>query len=181
VPVNMRTLRLRAVWLLVLPFLWFAHPNEARLWVGAGVAILGLLIRGWAAGTIRKEEELTTSGPYAFTRNPLYLGSLLIGLGVTWAGGGWLWPAVFLVFFGLVYTTTMRGEARLLTELFGARYRDYAANVPAFVPRPTPYRAPEPDSAGGFGMSRYARNREWEALLGVITGFALLASKWWWL
>ncbi len=173
---NMRQLRLRAVWLLVLPFLWFARPTLEVVVVGAVLGALGLIIRGWAAGTIHKERELTITGPYAHTRNPLYVGSFLLGLGVTLAGGQWWWPAIFLVFYAGVYGRTMVGEAALLTELFGERYRVYAANVPAVVPRLTPWRAPGVESRG-FTFSQYRRKREWEALLGALAGFAFLAGK----
>lgn len=173
---NMRRLRLRAVWLLILPFLWLCRPTPWLLAVGAAFGILGLLVRGWAAGTIHKERELTTTGPYAHTRNPLYVGSFLLGLGVALAGGQWWWPVLFLLFYGAVYGRTMAGEAALLTELFGDRYRRYAANVPGLLPRPTPWR--EPESAGqGFTFAQYRRNREWEALLGAVAGFGFLTAK----
>lgn len=173
---NMRRLRLRAVWLLIIPFLWFARPTPLLLGIGLGLGLLGLFIRGWAAGTIHKEKELTTTGPYAFTRNPLYVGSFFLGLGVTLAGGQWGWPVLFLVFYLGVYGKTMSGEAALLTELFGDRFRHYAANVPAFVPRLTPYRAPGVEG-GGFTFAQYKRNREWEAGLGALAGFGFLTAK----
>ena len=175
----MRGLRLRAVWLLVVPFLWLAVPTPALLAVGASMTALGLLIRAWAAGTIHKERELTVTGPYAYTRNPLYVGTLCVGLGFSVAGGHWVWPALFLTFYAGVYGRTMAGEAVLLTEMFGERFEHYAANVPALVPRLTPYR-PAWVQGGGFTLARYKRNREWEALLGAVAGFAFLSLKWWW-
>lgn len=174
----MRRLRLRAVWLLVIPFLVLSRPTPTLLGVGAALAALGLVVRAWAAGTIHKERELTTTGPYAFTRNPLYVGSFFLGLGISVAGGHWIWPTLFLVFYVGVYGRTIRGEAALLTELFGERFRHYAAHVPAFAPRLTPYRAP--DAPGeGFTFVQYRRNREWEALLGAVAGFGFLAAKLW--
>ena len=178
--VNLNRLRLKAVWLLVLPFLVFASPTWTLLHVGAVIAALGLAIRGWAAGTIHKDKQLTTSGPYAFTRNPLYLGSFFIGLGVTVAGGHWIWPAIFVVFFLGVYSRTMAREVARLTELHGERYRAYARAVPAFLPRLTPYRPEEGHEAAGFRPAQYRRNREWEALLGGVATFAFLAAKAWW-
>jgi protein-S-isoprenylcysteine O-methyltransferase Ste14 len=172
----MRRLRLRAVWLLVVPFLWFARPTATLLGVGAVLGLLGLIVRGWAAGTIHKEKELTTTGPYAFTRNPLYVGSFFLGLGITIAGGQWIWSLLFLVFYVGVYGRTMSGEATLLGELFGDRFHHYAANVPAFAPRLTPYRAPGQEG-GGFTLARYTRNREWEAALGALAGFGFLTAK----
>lgn len=177
--VNMRKLRLKAVWLLVIPFLWFARPTPGLLAAGGVLALVGLLVRGWAAGTIHKERELTTTGPYAYTRNPLYVGSFFLGLGVTTAGGQWVFVLVFVLFYVGVYGRTMAGEAELLTELFGDRFRDYREKVPAFVPRLTPYRAPG-GAGGGFTLAQYKRNREWEAALGALAGFAFLAAKWWW-
>jgi protein-S-isoprenylcysteine O-methyltransferase Ste14 len=174
----MRRLRLRAVWLLVIPFLWLSRPTPRVLAVGAVLGLLGLFIRGWAAGTIHKEKELTTTGPYAFTRNPLYVGSFLLGLGITVAGGHWIWPTIFLVFYLGVYGRTMAGEQQLLTELFQDRYRHYATHVPAFLPRLTPYRAPGVEG-GGFTFAQYRRNREWEAALGALAGFGFLAAKTW--
>lgn len=178
--IDMRRLRLRTVWLLVVPFLWLARPTPRVLVVGTFLGACGLLIRGWAAGTIHKEEDLTTSGPYAYTRNPLYVGSFLLGIGVTVAGGLWYFVLAFVVFYLAVYGRTMRGEAELLTMLFGERYRHYSAHVPVFLPRLRPYRAPEPGhTPAGFRLTQYKRNREWEALLGAAAGFAFLAGKWW--
>jgi protein-S-isoprenylcysteine O-methyltransferase Ste14 len=166
------------VWLLAVPFLWLARPTPLHLAAGAPLALLGLLIRAWAAGAIRKEEELTTGGPYAHTRNPLYLGSLLLGLGVTVAGGHWAWPLLFLAFFAAAYGRTMASEHRLLAELFGERHAAWAAHVPAFLPRLSPWREPGAEQAS-FSWRRYRRNREWEAALGALAGLAFLALRAW--
>lgn len=172
----MRQLRLRAVWLIVVPFLWLSSPTAGAVAAGAALTVLGLWIRGWSAGTIHKDEELTTSGPYAFTRNPLYLGSFFIGLGVAIAGGHWIWSVVFLLFYATVYTRTMAGEARHLAELFPDRYAEYAAEVPSFLPRLTPYRASNGHTTG-FRWARYRRNREWEAALGAAAAYGVLGMK----
>jgi protein-S-isoprenylcysteine O-methyltransferase Ste14 len=172
----MRRLRLRAVWLLILPFLWFARPTPPLLILGAALGLLGLFVRAWAAGTIHKERELTTTGPYAFTRNPLYVGSFFLGLGITVAGGHWAWPTLFVAFYVGVYGKTMAGEYELLTGLFGDRYRAYAANVPAVWPRLTPWHEVD-RPGGGFTWAQYKRNREWEAALGALLGFGVLAGK----
>lgn len=182
---NLRRLRLRAVWLLVVPFFLLARPTEAGLVVGGGLALAGLALRAWAAGVITKERTLATTGPYAYTRNPLYLGSLLLGLGATLGGGHWVWPALFLAFYVTVYGRTMARERQLLTGLFEDRYRAYVANVPALVPRITPWRdaggeagaAPVSGGSTGFSLARYLGNREWEAALGALVGFGLLLAK----
>ena len=84
---SLRKIRLRLVWLLIIPFLWFASPSPASLIAGAGLAAVGLFIRAWAAGFIRKDKQLATSGPYGHTRNPLYLGSFFIGCGIASMSG----------------------------------------------------------------------------------------------
>ena len=174
---TLRRLRLKAVWLIVVPFFWFASPTPRLLAMGAALALVGLWIRGWSAGTIHKDQELTTSGPYAFTRNPLYLGSFFIGIGVSMAGGHWVWPVVFVLFYASVYSRTMAEEARHLSGLFPEQYAQYAAHVPGFVPRLTAYGA----GHGGFRWAQYRRNREWEALLGAFAAFGLLGAKGLWL
>lgn len=174
-----RRVRLRTAWLFVLPFLWFARPTGRLLAVGLGLGVAGAALRAWAAGFIRKDERLAVTGPYAFTRNPLYLGSFLIGLGVTVAGGRLAFVAIFVAFFAWAYGETVRKEAALLEERFGDAYRHYAACVPLFRPRPTPYRAPPDErlSAASFSGERYRKNREYEAALGIAAGFGLLALK----
>ncbi len=175
---DLRRLRLRAVWLLIIPFYIYASPSTTLLGWGAGVSAAGLALRAWAAGSIRKDRELATTGPYAHTRNPLYLGSFMLGAGVTVAGGQWVFGAAFLAFFFLVYRATVSREAEELEARFGERYRVYAAQVPAVLLRFTAYRA---ETSGrpalGFSRARYMRNREWEAALGAITAFAVLTLK----
>ena len=179
-----RPLRLRAVWLLIVPFFWWARPTGEALVIGGSLALLGLWLRGWAAGVIDKNRKLAVTGPYAFTRHPLYLGTLLLGLGVAMAGGHWVWPALFFCFYAVAYGTTMASERARMTELFGAHFEEYAAHVPALLPRLTPWRgtvgggwaaAGEPT---GFNWARYVKNREWEAAMGTGAGFAVLVAKW---
>ena len=169
-------MRTKSAWLLVVPFLVLSSPTPTTLGGGAALAVLGLLLRGWAAGTIRKDEELTTRGPYARLRHPLYVGSFLIGTGLGIAGGHWIWPALVAGFFAVIYRRTIAKERRRLTELFGASYVEYAASVPALLPRLTPY-PPAAAACPGFAWARYLRNREWEALLGAVAAFAVLAVK----
>jgi len=173
-----RTLRLRGAWLLLIPFFWFARPTPGSILGGLAFSVAGLLVRGWAAGHIRKDEELATGGPYAHTRNPLYLGSFLIGVGVTVAGAQPVFLALFAVFFLGVYSAQSRVEADYLAERYGEAYATYADGVPLLLPRPLPWRSGE--EPGDFRMERYLANREWEAGLGVLVGYLALAAKWWW-
>lgn len=177
---TLRKVRLRLVWLLILPFLWYARPTPTLLVAGLILAAVGLWIRARAAGFIRKEEALATSGPYAHTRNPLYLGSFFLGLGVTVAGGQWIFILLFLGFFAVVYGRTIRGEAELLEGLFGDAYRHYASNVPLLLPRLTPYEAPGASVSHGFDLERWKGNKEYEALLGAVAAFAFLTLRMFW-
>lgn len=174
---SLRKLRLKGAWLLIIPFIWFATPSMQTLAAGAVLAVVGLLVRTMSAGFIHKDDTLTTTGPYAHTRNPLYLGSFLLGLGVTVAGGNLWFIGLFLVFFGSVYTATIRKEARLLAERYGEAYAEYAEHVPLFLPRPTPYAAAGVNSQPEFSLERWRGNREYEALLGAVAGFGALAAR----
>ncbi len=173
-----RGVRIGSAWVLSIAFFWLATPGPSSLMLGAAFVVLGLLVRGWAAGVLTKDRELAVSGPYAFTRNPLYLGSFLIGAGAVIAGGRpWLGP-VFLAYFAWIYGSTMARESGELEERFGDGYRRYRESVPAFVPRVTPFRPAAGGAAGtAFSPARYLHNREYEALLGAIAAFGLLALK----
>jgi protein-S-isoprenylcysteine O-methyltransferase Ste14 len=175
---DLRLVRLRAVWLLIIPFCIYASPSAAQMWYGAGISTAGLALRAWAAGVIRKDRELATTGPYAHTRNPLYLGSFILGVGVTVAGGRWVFAMAFLAFFALVYRATVLREAVELEGRFGERYRAYRDRVPSVVPRIIAYRdKSSAPGSGSFSGTRYLRNREWEAALGAVAAFGLLALK----
>jgi protein-S-isoprenylcysteine O-methyltransferase Ste14 len=170
-------MRTQAPWLLVLPFLWLAQPTPRWLAVGAAVGAVGLLIRGWAAGSIDKGRALAVSGPYAHTRHPLYLGSLVIGVGLALVGGDWIWPVAFVAFFAAVYLPTVRREAAELEARYGGEYREYATHVPACGVRLTAYGTEGQHVSSGFAWSRYLRYREWEALLGVVAVLGALGLK----
>lgn len=156
-------------------FLIFARPRPSTLLIGALVSVPGLLLRGWAAGHIRKNSALATSGPYAFTRNPLYLGSFLLGLGFTIASGFWPLGILFVLLFLGIYFPVMRVESATLAGLFGENFEKYAREVPLFFPRVTPYRNEEP--ATGFDTSLYMRYREYRATLGLVIAWGLLVIK----
>lgn len=188
----MRRLRLPVAWLLAVCFFWLARPDSTSLLVGGAIVVAGLGVRAWAAGVLEKDRKLTVSGPYAFTRNPLYFGSFVVGAGAAVAGGVMWFVPLVAVFFAWVYGVTMKQEARDLQARFGDGYARYRRSVPIFFPRPTPYHGraeAEPGSSertasepASFSMRRYARNREYEAAMGAAGGFALLASKaagWW--
>lgn len=154
-------------------FLVFARPELTALIVGGAVALVGLLIRAWASGHIRKNQNLAVSGPYAYTRNPLYLGSFVLGLGFTIASGVWWLGLIFAVLFLSIYLPVMRVEANDLIGLFGAEYAEYARRVPLFFPRPTGYKARN----AKFDVNLYLRYREYRAALGLIFAWSILLLK----
>ena len=154
-------------------FLVFARPESISLGIGGVIAVIGILIRAWASGHIRKNQNLAVSGPYAYTRNPLYLGSFILGLGFTIASGVWWLGFIFIALFLGIYLPVMRVEAEDLTKLFGADYEEYAGKVPLFFPRITAYKA----SDARFDMNLYLRYREYRAALGLIFAWFVLLVK----
>lgn len=160
---------------LGIAYLIFSRPTARLLVAGGGVALVGLALRAWAAGHLDKNRSLATSGPYACTRNPLYLGSALLGLGFGMAGGSWTMLLAFVGLFLIVYWPVVRQEANFLTERFGEEYSRYADRVPLFFPTLSTR------DAGGerFQWSQYKRNREYSAALGYAAGMVFLALKIW--
>jgi protein-S-isoprenylcysteine O-methyltransferase Ste14 len=156
-------------------FLLFARPTFRTLIAGAAVSVFGLLLRAWAAGHIRKNSELATSGPYAYTRNPLYLGSFLLGLGFTIGSGRWQLGILFAVLFLGIYLPVMRVESATLAQLFGLKFKKYADAVPLFFPRFSPYRGD--NGTTGFDKSLYLRYREYRAALGLLIAWGLMIVK----
>jgi protein-S-isoprenylcysteine O-methyltransferase Ste14 len=157
-------------------FLVAARPVWQSLIIGGAIALIGLLIRAWASGHIRKNAVLAVSGPYAYTRNPLYLGSFLIGLGFTVGGASWWTVLLFAAWFLGLYLPVMRKEAADLRQIFGIEYEKYAAAVPLFLPRLTAF-APEKASDVRFDPKLYLRYREYRAALGLFAALGLLALK----
>ena len=154
-------------------FLVFAQPELITLAIGGAVAVIGILIRAWASGHIRKNQNLAVSGPYSFTRNPLYLGSFVLGLGFTVASGVWWLALLFIILFLGIYLPVMRLEAKELTALFGEEYAEYARRVPLLFPDFKAYKA----SPEKFDMKLYMRYREYRAGLGLIFAWSILLVK----
>lgn len=154
-------------------FIVFAAPTPALLGVGLAIAAVGLAIRAWSTGHIRKNKELATTGPYARTRNPLYLGSFIMGIGFMIATGVWWLVLVFAALFLGIYLPVMRIEARELTQIFGSKYKEYADSVPLFLPALTAYGRNE----GRFDGGLYMKYREYQAALGFLFIAAVLILK----
>lgn len=164
--------RVAGGFLLAVSYLWLARPSVWSLAAGLAVALAGLGVRAWATGHIRKGERLTTTGPYSLVRNPLYLGSFLVGLGVLVMGQRWLLGALCLPLFLLVYGRKIGKEERHLTKLYGEEYEEYLRKVPRIIPRLAPVKRGE-----GFAWRLLVRNREYRLWLGLAGVTAFLAVK----
>ncbi len=153
--------------------LFLARPTLESLAFAAPIAAAGEAIRIWASGHIEKTLALATGGPYAFSRNPLYVGSVLLALAAGVASASPWAVAALLGYFGVFYPSVIREEAAFLRTKFGAEYALWEREVPLFLPRPTP-RGPK---ASRFQWSRVARNREWRTLAALPLAFALLWAR----
>lgn len=174
-PIRLKNLRLRLLPLYAagLALLLFARPTGAGYGCGLALLSAGAVLRGWGAGHLLKTEALTVTGPYAHLRHPLYLGTLLIGVGVlSMAGGVWALAllALFLPWFFLGYFPRKeRSESQRLEALYGEAFRAYREAVPALWPRLSPWRPPGgPGVAGRWSLERYSDNNELGTLLGVL-------------
>ncbi len=157
---------------LVAAFAWLSAPDARSLAWGLPIATAGLLLRGWSAGHLAKNERLAMGGPYAHVRNPLYLGTALVAAGLAVASRQLLLGALFVFVFALVYLPAIELEEQHLRKLF-PEYAAYAERVPMLWPR---LRA---RAAGGFRWRLYWKNEEYQALLGFLAGAALLVWKLW--
>jgi len=168
-------LRVTCGFVLVAAFLWFSVPTLSSLAIGLPVALLGLALRAWAAGHLEKNSTLTDSGPYAWVRNPLYIGTLTAAAGFVIASRRWELGVLFAAVFVLIYLPVVELEEQHLRRLFPA-YEEYAQRVPKLLPRP-PRRDGRSGNTKPFRFSLYKHNREYEAALGFLAGAALLVWK----
>jgi protein-S-isoprenylcysteine O-methyltransferase Ste14 len=154
-------------------YFYVCHPTPASLFLGCVIALLGIIIRAWASGHLYKNQRVATSGAYAFTRNPLYLGSFIIGLGFCLVTRSYSITAIFVIIFASLYIPLMQHEKEHLRSAFGNNYAQYEASVPLFFPRLTPSTY----SPGRFSFQQYLANKEYKALLGYLGALVLLLLK----
>ena len=145
--------------------LWLARPTRGSMIAGVAVASLGEALRIWAAGHLEKGREVTTTGPYRFTRHPLYMGSTIMGVGLVIAARSVIVAVVVLAYLGVTLAAAIRSEEAHLTEKFGAAYPEYRDGRVRSGPR-------------RFSAARAIRNREYRALIGLLVALALLALRW---
>lgn len=168
-----RRIRVPLGFAFAILYFWLARPTWRFLALGAILIAPGLLIRALASGHVRKNEALATSGPYAYTRNPLYLGSLLIGIGFAVASRSWWVGVVLVIMFFAIYIPVIRSEEKFLRERF-PDFEAYAQRVPRMLPRIVPAPVADP---GGFSFELYLKHREYNALLGAVAMTAALIAK----
>ena len=170
--------RVRLGYPLAILVLWFARPNLRSIVVAIPLGLLGLFVRASAAGHLHKQEVLTTTGPYAYTRNPLYLGSAILTLAVAIATYSWISAAILCVYFALFYSFVMRREEGELRRHHGASFEKYAGAVPLFFPRLQPTKA-LPRAGNSFSFVQYKKNREYRAAIGFVLLLGILLALWW--
>ena len=171
-----RRIRVPLGFALAVLYLWLARPTLRSLLIGAGLAIPGLLVRALASGHVQKNEQLAASGPYAYTRNPLYLGSFILAVGLAVAARNWWIAVLMVVMFFAIYLPVIRGEEAYLRQHF-PEFDEYARQVPRLFPRLTPF----PGGRGAFSSSLYMKHREYNALVGSAAILAALAAKLHWI
>lgn len=167
-----RRIRVPLGFLFAIVYVWLARPTKNSLIIGALVLVPGLFLRGLASGHVQKDKQLTTSGPYAYTRNPLYLGSLIMAAGFAIAARSFWIVAIMLLMFAVIYIPVIAGEERYLRQTFPG-YDEYARKVPRMLPRLTPYG----NERSAYSSDRYWKHREYEATIGCAVVLGILVVK----
>src|SRR5437868_3759177 len=156
-------------------YLWLARPTPGSVAIGTLVALPGLLLRALASCHVQKNEQLTTSGPYAYTRNPLYLGTLILAGGFALAARNWWIAGGMVLIFFAVYLPVIRSEEAFLRQRF-PEFSDYSARVPRLLPS-LPGRG---NATHEFSWDLYRKHREYNAILGSVAMFVALLAKLLW-
>jgi protein-S-isoprenylcysteine O-methyltransferase Ste14 len=168
--------RVRLGYPLAILVLALAKPTLRSVAIGAAIGAIGLWVRALAAGHLHKQEVLTQTGPYAYTRNPLYLGSAILTIGVGLATNSWIAAAILCGYFAVFYSIVMRREEGELRLHFGAAFEAYARAVPLFLPRLSAATASSSGASPSFSIEQYKRNREYRAALGFLLILAVLLA-----
>jgi protein-S-isoprenylcysteine O-methyltransferase Ste14 len=170
-----RRIRVPLGFLFAVFYFWRARPDWASLAAGAVVAASGVFLRAMASGHVKKNEQLATTGPYAYCRNPLYLGSIIIAIGFAVASRD-LWVALGIIgLFVVIYAPVIRSEEAFLRQQF-IDYDSYARRVPRLLPKTLWF----PGLRSGFSRKLYLQHREYNALIGAAAMLAALVVKMLW-
>lgn len=166
--------RVRSGFLGIILAVILSQPNPYSILGGTIITLAGLMMRTWACGYLRKEKELTISGPYRYTRNPLYFGNLILGIGIV-VGSYSLWMLfIFSVYFLVFYPVVISQEKSRLKDLFPKEYEEFGQKVPLFFPSLKPSI---PSMGSTFSWKLYRRNRESRALYGAIIFWTIIVGK----
>ncbi len=172
-----RRIRVPMGFVFALFFLLAAHPSKHSILWSLLLTVPGVALRAYASGYVNKNTELTTSGPYAYTRNPLYLGSMMIAFGFAVAAHSWWTALVLAILFAVIYIPTIRSEEEYLRGHF-ASFDEYCRRVPRLFPRVYAIRRFTSGVTGGsFSGALYRKHREYNAALGSLTIYAVLLLK----
>jgi protein-S-isoprenylcysteine O-methyltransferase Ste14 len=177
--------RVRLGYPVAIIYWLLATPTWRSIAYGTIVAALGLMVRAAAAGYLRKDRELAVTGPYALTRNPLYLGSAILAAGFVVASHSLIAGLLVSLYFGIFYYAVMRNEEEDLRMRFGADFSAYATRVPLFFPnvfasgksQSAAQSATSAEVNGGFSWAQYRRNREYRALFGAVGAMAMVCLR----
>jgi protein-S-isoprenylcysteine O-methyltransferase Ste14 len=171
-----RRIRVPLGFVFAVLYFWLAQPTWRFIALGTILIVPGLLIRALASGHVHKNEALATSGPYAYTRNPLYLGSLLIGIGFAVAARSWWVGAALIVMLFAIYVPVIRDEEAFLRQKF-PEFEEYARRVPRMFPGRAPRTATKDEVPAVFSAALYLKHREYNALIGSVLLVCALIIK----
>jgi protein-S-isoprenylcysteine O-methyltransferase Ste14 len=178
-----RRIRVPMGFLFTAVFLWhlyYVPPTYRSLVLSLLLVVPGGMLRAYASGYVKKNAELATTGPYAYTRNPLYLGSMLMAFGFAGASRSLLIVALLAILFAIIYIPTILSEEAYLRTAF-PEFSAYAQRVHRLIPRILPRKkiapAPTPVTAGSFSAALYAQHREYNSALGAIAVYAALLLR----
>jgi protein-S-isoprenylcysteine O-methyltransferase Ste14 len=162
-------------------FLVLARPSPASIAWSLLLVLPGVALRGYASGYVKKNAELTTTGPYAWTRNPLYLGSMLIAFGFAAGARSWLLAVLLVLLFAVIYVPVIRGEEQYLRAHF-AGFADYAKRVPRLIPWRVPQRGvrgvgDSSHARSDFSPALYRKHREYNASIGTLALYVALLVR----
>lgn len=170
-----RRIRVPLGFVFAVAYIWLARPTLLSILIGSCGALIGLCIRALASGHVEKNEVLATSGPYAHTRNPLYLGSIILAIGFLVAAKSWWLPLIAAAMLVAIYVPVIRSEEEFLRARF-PEFDNYTAHVPRLFPRVRGYeRRP-----ASFSWHLYWKHREYNAALGAALMIAVLIAKSMW-
>ena len=167
----MQRLRVGCGFLLLAAFAWLSSPSTTSMLIGVPISVIGLALRAWASGHLAKDQQLATTGPYAYLRNPLYAGTLVTAVGIVIAARNPWVAAICLASFAFIYFPAIELEEQHLGDIF-PQYAEYAKQVHRFLPLRR-WKGPHTR----FSWARYRRNEEYKALIGFIVAVAWLSWK----